>query len=69
MPSPGSFTPPPPPFGMGFGSSGMNGGVPDPSQMATMMQNPMMRQMMEQMLSDPNFIQQVYIYYLFIILI
>lgn len=45
-----------------FAGIGGMGGLPpgmDPSQVATMMQNPQMQQMMQQMMSDPNFIQQV----------
>lgn len=43
--------------GMGNGMGGMGG--MDPAQMATMMQNPMVQQMMQQMLQDPNAIQQM----------
>eukprot|EP01038_Epipyxis_sp_PR26KG_P007254 gene7254-9890_t len=54
------------PFGMGMmggmgGSSPFGGGMPpvDPSQMAQMMQNPMVQQAMQQMMSDPNALQQM----------
>jgi ubiquilin len=58
-------------FGSGFGASpfgipgvGTGGGMPpmggiDPTQMAGMMQNPQMQQMMQQMLSNPAMLQQV----------
>lgn len=42
---------------MGLGGGMMNG--TDPSQIAAMMQNPMMQQMMQQMLSDPQTMEQV----------
>ena len=35
------------------------GGLMDPSHMATLMQNPAIQTMMQQMLSSPEFIQQV----------
>ena len=56
--------------GMG-GAAGAGGlGGIDPAQMNAMMSNPMVQQMMSQMMSDPNFIQQVCIvlytlYYMF----
>lgn len=42
-----------------FGGGGMGAGGMDPQQMAAMMQNPFMQQMMQQMLNDPATIQQV----------
>ena len=44
-------------YGNPWGGMGGMGG--DPSQMAAMMQNPMMQQMMQQMLSDPQALDQV----------
>ena len=44
--------------GMG-GMGGMGGGAPDPSQMASILSTPMGQQMMQQMLNDPQMIQQM----------
>lgn len=43
----------------GMGGMGMPPGMGDPAQMAQMMQNPMMQQMMQQMANDPNAIEQM----------
>lgn len=46
--------------GMGMGGmGGMGMNQQDPAQMAQMMNNPLVQQMMTQMLSDPNMIDQV----------
>lgn len=49
------------PGGQPGGFTGFPGGPQmDPTQLAAMLDNPMMQQMMQQMMSDPQFIQQVY---------
>ncbi|KAJ1623270.1 hypothetical protein T492DRAFT_1056162 [Pavlovales sp. CCMP2436] len=45
--------------GGGMGGMGGMGGAPDPQQIAGMMQNPMMQQMMMQMLQDPAMLEQM----------
>ncbi len=51
------------PFGAGgaspFGMGGMGGMGMDPQQMAAMMQNPAMQQMMQQMMADPHTLDQM----------